>query len=445
MEDKIKQTMRKVQMVDIAKLHPYENNPRNNEKAVPKIAESIKRYGFNVPITADRNGVIATGHTRYKAALSLGLREVPVIYLDDLDESEIAAWRLVDNKTGEIATWEEDKLNLELKALLGLKVDLSDFGFPGEDKMLEQVREDDFMPVLPKEPRSRRGDIYLLGDHVLMCGDATSEEDMAKLMGGKLADLTVTDPPYNVDYEGSNRTKEGSKAKRRNSSRPSDKILNDNMDEQSFRAFLGDSFESMRNHLREGGVFYIWHSENHGLSFRLSLEAAGLEVRQCLIWEKNSFTLGRQDYQWRHEPVLYGWKDGAGHYFIDDRSQDTVLDVDKLDLSAKSKKELIGIIEAMRKSPPVQTTVIHEDKPLHNDLHPTMKPIRLLARLIANSSRRGDVVLDQFGGSGSTLIACEETGRRCRMMELDPAYVDVIVDRYQKFTGRKAIKQGGDI
>lgn len=253
MEEKIKQTMRKVQMVDIAKLHPYENNPRNNEKAVPKIAESIKRYGFNVPITADRNGVIATGHTRYKAALSLGLREVPVIYLDDLDESEIAAWRLVDNKTGEIATWDEDKLNLELKALLGLKVDLSDFGFPGEDKMLEQVREDDFMPVLPKEPRSRRGDVYLLGDHVLMCGDATSEEDMAKLMGGKLADLTVTDPPYNVDYEGSNRTKEGSKAKRRNSSRPSDKILNDNMDEQSFRAFLGDSFEAMRNHLREGG------------------------------------------------------------------------------------------------------------------------------------------------------------------------------------------------
>lgn len=444
MEEKIKQTMRKVQMVDIAKLHPYENNPRNNEKAVPKIAESIKRYGFNVPITADRNGVIATGHTRYKAALSLGLREVPVIYLDDLDESEIAAWRLVDNKTGEIATWDEDKLNLELKALLGLKVDLSDFGFPGEDKMLEQVREDDFMPVLPKEPRSRRGDVYLLGDHVLMCGDATSDEDMAKLMGGKLADLTVTDPPYNVDYEGSNRTKEGSKAKRRNSSRPSDKILNDNMDEQSFRAFLGDSFEAMRNHLREGGVFYIWHSENHGLSFRLSLEAAGLEVRQCLIWEKNSFTLGRQDYQWRHEPVLYGWKDGAGHYFIDDRSQDTVLDIKRLDLSAKSKKELIGIIEAMSKSSPIPTTVIREDKPLHNDLHPTMKPIRLLARLIANSSRKGDVVLDQFGGSGSTLIACEETGRKCRMMELDPAYVDVIVDRYQKFTGRKVIKQGGD-
>ena len=444
MEEKIKQTMRKVQMVDIAKLHPYENNPRNNEKAVPKIAESIKRYGFNVPITADRNGVIATGHTRYKAALSLGLREVPVIYLDDLDESEIAAWRLVDNKTGEIATWDEDKLNLELKALLGLKVDLSDFGFPGEDKMLEQVREDDFMPVLPKEPRSRRGDVYLLGDHVLMCGDATSDEDMAKLMGGKLADLTVTDPPYNVDYEGSNRTKEGSKAKRRNSSRPSDKILNDNMDEQSFRAFLGDSFEAMRNHLREGGVFYIWHSENHGLSFRLSLEAAGLEVRQCLIWEKNSFTLGRQDYQWRHEPVLYGWKDGAGHYFIDDRSQDTVLDIKRLDLSAKSKKELIGIIEAMSKSSPIPTTVIREDKPLHNDLHPTMKPIRLLARLIANSSRKGDVVLDQFGGSGSTLIACEETGRKCRMMELDPTYVDVIVDRYQKFTGRKAIKQGGD-
>lgn len=179
------------------------------------------------------------------------------------------------------------------------------------------------------------------------------------------------------------------------------------------------------------------------MSFRLSLEEAGLEVRQCLIWEKNSFTLGRQDYQWRHEPVLYGWKEGAGHYFINDRSQDTIMDVDRLELSDKSKKELIGIIESMRKAQPVPTTVIREDKPLHNDLHPTMKPIKLLARLIANSSKKGDIVLDQFGGSGSTLIACEEIGRKCRMMELDPAYVDVIIERYEKFTGRKAIKTGG--
>lgn len=430
-------------MVDVSKLKPYENNPRNNDKAVPKIAESIRRYGFNVPITADRNGVIATGHTRYKAALSLGMKQVPVIYLDDLDEEEIATWRLVDNKTGEIATWDEDKLNLELKALLSMKVDLSEFGFPGKDKMLEHVREDDFVPVLPKKPKSKRGDIYLLGDHVLMCGDATNADDMARLMDGSLADLVVTDPPYNVDYEGSNKTKSGAKAKRRNSQRPSDRILNDNMDEEAFRTFLVDSFSAMKSSLRAGGVFYIWHSENHGLSFRLSLEEAGLEVRQCLIWEKNSFTLGRQDYQWRHEPVLYGWKEGAGHYFINDRSQDTVMDVDRLELSDKSKKELIGIIESLRKQSPVPTTVIREDKPLHNDLHPTMKPIKLLARLIANSSKKGELVLDQFGGSGSTLIACEQTGRKCRMMELDPAYVDVIIERYEKFTGRKAEKIGG--
>lgn len=179
------------------------------------------------------------------------------------------------------------------------------------------------------------------------------------------------------------------------------------------------------------------------MSFRLSLEKAGLEVRQCLIWEKNSFTLGRQDYQWRHEPVLYGWKEGAGHYFINDRSQDTIMDVDRLELSDKSKKELIEIIEVLRKQSIVPTTILRENKPLHNDLHPTMKPIRLLARFIANSSKNGDVVLDQFGGSGSTLIACEQTGRKCRMMELDPAYVDAIIQRYEKFTGGKAEKIGG--
>lgn len=253
MEEKIKGSLRKIQMVDVSKLKPYENNPRNNDKAAPKIAESIKRYGFNVPITADRNGVIATGHTRYKAALLLGMKQVPVIYLDDLGEEEITAWRLVDNKTGEIATWDEDKLNLELKTLLSMKVDLSGFGFPGEDKILEQVREDGFDPVLPKKPKSKRGDLYKLGDHVLMCGDATDASNMAKLMGGLQADLVVTDPPYNVDYEGSNKTKSGAKAKRRNSQRPSDRILNDNMDEEAFRAFLMDSFSAMKSSLRAGG------------------------------------------------------------------------------------------------------------------------------------------------------------------------------------------------
>ena len=253
MEEKIKGSLRKIQMVDVSKLKPYENNPRSNDKAVPKIAESIRRYGFNVPITADRNGVIATGHTRYKAALSLGMKQVPVIYLDDLDEGEIAAWRLVDNKTGEIATWDEDKLNLELKALLSMKVDLSEFGFPGEDKILEQVREDDFVPILPKNPISKKGDIYKLGDHRLMCGDATNADDMARLMDGSQSDLVVTDQPYNGDYEGSNKTKSGAKAKKRNFRRPSDRILNDNMDEEAFRVFLVDSFSAMKSSLRAGG------------------------------------------------------------------------------------------------------------------------------------------------------------------------------------------------
>lgn len=444
MEEKLKNTIRKIQMVDISKIHPYENNPRNNDKAVPKIVESIKRYGFNVPITVDKNGIIATGHTRYKAALRLGLKEVPVIYLDDLTKEQIDAWRLVDNKTSELVTWDEDKLNLELKSLLDLKVDLSAFGFPEEDKLLEKVHEDDYFPELPKKPKTKRGDIYQLGNHKLICGDATSKKDLEDLLGTEKIDLVVTDPPYNVDYEGVSKFTNGKSTKTRNANRPTDKILNDNMDESAFRKFLFDAFTNTNRCLKSGGVFYVFHSDNHGLSFRYCLEQVGLETRQCIIWEKNSFTMGRQDYQRRHEPALYGWKEGAAHYFIDDRTQDTVIDLERTDLNKKSKKELVELVKKLEEKESEATTVIKEDKPLHNDLHPTMKPIRLLARFIANSSRKGELVLDQFGGSGSTLIACEETGRKCRMMELDPGYCDVIVDRWEMFTGNKAelIKKG---
>lgn len=438
MEEKLKNMIRKIQMVDISKIHPYENNPRNNDKAVPKIVESIKRYGFNVPITVDKNGTIATGHTRYKAALRLGLKEVPVIYLNDLTKEEIDAWRLVDNKTSELATWDEDKLNLELKQLLDLKIDLSDFGFPGEDKMLEKVHEDNYLPNPPANPKTCKGDIYQLGEHRLICGDATSKADMEALLGTEKIDLVVTDPPYNVDYEGASKFTNGKSTKTRNATRPTDRILNDNMDESSFRKFLLDVFTNTYFCMKSGGVFYVFHSDNHGLSFRYCLEQVGLETRQCIIWEKNSFTMGRQDYQWRHEPVLYGWKEGAAHYFINDRTQDTVVDLERTDLNKKSKKELIDLIKNIEEKDSEATTVIKEDKPLHNDLHPTMKPIRLLARFIANSSRKGEIVLDQFGGSGSTMMACEQTGRKCRMIELDPAYCDVIVDRWEKATGEKA-------
>lgn len=253
MEEKLKNTIRKIQMVDISKIHPYENNPRNNDKAVPKIVESIKRYGFNVPITVDKNGIIATGHTRYKAALRLGLKEVPVIYLNDLTKEEIDAWRLVDNKTSELATWDEDKLNLELKQLLDLKIDLSDFGFPGEDKMLEKVHEDNYLPNPPANPKTCKGDIYQLGEHRLICGDATSKADMKALLGTEKIDLVVTDPPYNVDYEGTSKFTNCKSTKTRNATRPTDRILNDNMDEASFRKFLLDVFNNMYPFVKEGG------------------------------------------------------------------------------------------------------------------------------------------------------------------------------------------------
>ena len=439
MDTNIQKSIRKIQMVPVSKLKPYENNPRNNDKAVPSIVESIKRYGFNVPITCDKNGVIATGHTRYKAALKLGLAEVPVIYLDDLSDAEIAAWRLVDNKTSEVATWDEDKLNLELKSLLDLKIDLSVFGFPGEDQILEHVHEDNFVPVLPEKPKARLGDIYQLGQNRLICGDSTKQKDLDDLFNGIQVDLVVTDPPYNIDYEGTNKiAQKVSTAKGKNKTRPTDSILNDNMDESSFRNFLFDSFVNVVSHTKPGGVFYVFHSESHSLSFRLALEKSGIEIRQCLIWEKNAFTMGRQDYQWRHEPILYGWKDGAAHYFINDRTQDTVLDLNSMDLSKKNKKELIELIKQLKKNTGVPTTILREDKPLHNDLHPTMKPVKLLARLIANSSRKDELVFDPFGGSGSTLIASEQLDRSCYLVELDPRYVDVIIHRWEEFTGQKA-------
>ncbi len=368
------------QMMNLTKLVQYENNPRNNEDAVDAVANSIKEFGFKVPIIIDTNNVIVAGHTRYLASKKLGLTEVPVIIADDLSEEQINAFRLADNKTAELATWDFEKLNAELQIL---DLDMTQFGFEElAEQLIENVVEDEVAEEidLPKVPYSQKGDVFVLGRHRLMCGDSTSAENVSTLIGGSLMDMIFTDPPYNVDYEGT-----------------AGKIQNDKQEDSAFYNFLLDAFTNMFTSIKAGGSIYVCHADTEGINFRTAYKNAGFKLAECLVWVKNALVLGRQDYHWRHEPILYGWKEGAGHYFIDDRSQDTVWEY---------------------------------NKPKNNDLHPTMKPLELVARAIVNSSRKFNNVMDLFGGSGSTLIASEQVNRNAFLMELDERFVDVIVKRY---------------
>lgn len=402
----------------IDELKPYKNNPRKNDKAVKAVADSIKEFGFKVPIILDSNMEIIAGHTRLKAAKRLKYKEVPCIIADDLTPDQVRAFRLVDNKVGELAEWDIDLLNIELSEI---ELDLTPFDFKIE-KTVNDIEEDDYEVVAPDEPKAKMGDIYQLGKHRLMCGDSTSKEDVEKLMNGRLADLCLTDPPYNVNYEGSNGLT----------------IKNDHMEDDKFKEFLYNFYLRMKESLKNGSSFYIFHADTSGGAFRVSLERAGLQLRQTLIWVKNTITLGRQDYQWQHEPILYGWKDGASHYFVNDRTQPTVIE-DRININKLSKEKMKELLKEIY-SDKIHTTIIHEDKPTKNDVHPTMKPLKLCGRLLTNSSRPGDLVVDFFGGSGSTMMACEQLDRICYMMEYDPKYVDVIIDRWEKYTGRKAVK-----
>jgi site-specific DNA-methyltransferase (adenine-specific) len=371
-------------------LIPYENNPRDNDDAVDYVAESIKEFGFKVPIIIDKNNVIVAGHTRYKACKKLGINEVPCLVADDLTEEQIKAFRLADNKVAEIATWDFEKLDLELSTL---ELDMELFGFEIiEDEEPVEATEDDYEVEVPAEPKAKYGDVYQLGNHRLMCGDSTSIDDVEKLMNGAKVDLLITDPPYNVNYEGATKDKLT--------------IMNDKMDNDNFRQFLLDAFKCADNVMKDGAAFYIWHADSEGYNFRGACFDVGWTVRQCLIWNKNSLVLGRQDYHWKHEPCLYGWKDGASHNWYGDRKQTTVLDF---------------------------------DRPSRNAEHPTMKPIPLFDYQIQNNTKKGDIVLDLFGGSGTTLMASEQNERSAYLMELDPKYVDVIINRWEQFTGEKAV------
>nr|DAR14745.1 MAG TPA: adenine specific DNA methyltransferase [Caudoviricetes sp.] len=373
---------------------PYENNPRVNDGAVGAVAESIREFGFQQPIVVDRDGVIIAGHTRYKAAQKLGLTEVPVVVAGNLTDEQVRAYRLADNKTGELAEWDFSALEEELAGIGEL--DMSLFGFePKEMKEPEEITEDDYEEEPPEVPKARVGDIYQLGRHRLMCGDSTDVQAVQKLCQGQV-DLLLTDPPYGVDYTG--KTKDALK------------IQNDAKTDEALRDMLADAFSAANVVMKPGAVFYIWHADSKSLVFRLACQMAGWEVRQVLIWAKNTMVMGRQDYQWKHEPCLYGWKEGAGHLWASDRKQ---------------------------------TTLLEFDRPTKNKEHPTMKPVKLFDYQIQNNTKGGDIVLDLFGGSGTTIIACEQDGRCARVMELDPRYVDVIIDRWEKLTGERAVKIDG--
>jgi DNA modification methylase len=369
-------------MKKVTRLNEYENNPRHNEEAIEAVANSIKSFGFKVPIVITSEHVIIAGHTRLKAAISLDLEEVPCIIADDLSEDQIKAFRLADNKTAELATWDFTKLENEL---IDIDMDMLQFGFEElEEGLPDNASDDDFDidEEIPETPFSQTGDIYELGGHRVMCGDSTSEVDVAKLVDGKQVDMIFTDPPYNVDYEGT-----------------AGKIKNDKMEDNNFYLFLYDAFNNMFQNIKPGGAIYVCHADTEGLNFRNAFKNAGFKLAECLIWVKNALVLGRQDYHWRHEPILYGWKEGAAHYFVDDRSQDTIWEY---------------------------------NKPRKNEEHPTMKPLELVGKAVDNSSRRHETILDLFGGSGSTMIAADQLDRKSCLMELDERFVDVIVKRYIK-------------
>jgi DNA modification methylase len=379
-------------------LIPYARNSRTHSaEQVAQIAASIREFGWTNPILIDgENGIIA-GHGRVLAAHKLGEMEVPTIELSHMSENQKRAYIIADNKLALNAGWDNEILALEISDLKDAGYDLDLTGFTLDEinainpKGISGLTDEDAVPEVPEQPVTVLGDVWVLGKHRLMCGDSTSVEAVTKLTEGGGVDMLLTDPPYNVAYEG------GTKEKLT--------IQNDNMENDEFRQFLRDAFVTADLMMKAGAVFYIWHADSEGYNFRGACTDAGWKVRQCLIWKKSSLVMGRQDYHWKHEPCLYGWKDGAGHLWATDRKQ---------------------------------TTILEFDKPSRNGEHPTMKPVALFEYQMLNNTKGGDLVLDLFGGSGTTMLAAEKHGRHAALMELDPKYCDVIINRWQDFTGKIA-------
>lgn len=386
-------TTTEMQLVAISKLIPYVNNARtHNTQQINKLRSSLREFGFINPVIIDREFNVIAGHGRIMAAKEEGINEVPCVFVDYLTEAQKKAYIIADNRMAMDAGWDEELLKVEIEALQAEDFDLSLTGF--DEKELagffdtsDNAKEDDFDvdTELGKPPVTKTGDLWLLGNHRLLCGDSTKEKSYTLLMNGKKANLVVTDPPYNVNYQGT-----------------AGKIKNDNMENEKFYQFLFDAFTCMAKAMAEDASIYVFHADTEGLNFRKAFADAGFYLSGTCIWKKQSLVLGRSPYQWQHEPCLFGWKKNGKHQWYSDRRQ---------------------------------TTIWEFDKPKKNGDHPTMKPVPLIAYPIKNSSLSNCIVLDPFGGSGSTLIACEQTNRICHTIELDEKYCDVIVKRYIEQVG----------
>lgn len=386
-----------MKMVETSKLIPYVNNARtHSQEQVNKLRGSLREFGFINPVIIDSDFNVIAGHGRLMAAKEEGIEEVPCVLVDYLTEAQKKAYILADNRYAQDAGWDEELLRLEIESLEGMDFDVSLTGF-NEDEIADLfadsestgAEDDDFdlSDALEKASFVERGDVWVVGRHRLMCGDATSPEDVATLMDGKKANLIITDPPYNVAFESSDGLS----------------IKNDKMENDKFYEFLLAAFKNMAEHLEKGGSAYVFHADTEGLNFRKAFIDAGFHLSGCCIWVKNSLVLGRSDYQWQHEPVLYGFLQNGKHYWSKNAGRS-------------------------------QTTIWNFDKPKKNKNHPTSKPLDLLAYPIGNSSQENAIVIDTFGGSGSTLMTCEQTNRICHTMELDEKYASVILRRYVEDT-----------
>ena len=386
-------------VVSVEDLIPYALNSRtHSDQQVAQLAASIREFGFTNPVLVDEQNNLIAGHGRLLAARKLKLDKVPAVVVTGLDDRKRRALVIADNKLALNADWDEEALRVELEDLAGDFGELMGFSedelvaLLKQDEGTEGLTDEDAVPDVPEQPVTVEGDVWLLGRHRLMCGDSTSIQHLERLCDGQLVDMWLTDPPYNVAYEG------GTKEKLT--------IQNDSMSNDAFRQFLCDAYSAADAVMKKGAVFYIWHADSEGYNFRGAAADIGWPIRQCLIWKKSSLVMGRQDYHWMHEPCLYGWKEGASHLWASDRKQ---------------------------------TTILEFAKPSRNGEHPTMKPVALFEYQMLNNTKGGDLVLDSFGGSGTTLIAAEKNGRTAMLMELDPRYCDVIVKRWQDFTGKQAV------
>lgn len=386
-------TTTEMQLVDIHKLIPYVNNARtHNVQQINKLRSSLREFGFINPVIIDRDFNVIAGHGRIMAAKEEGINEVPCVFVDYLTEAQKKAYILADNRMAMDAGWDEELLKVEIEALQAEDFDLSLTGFDESElsgffDTADDAKDDDFDvdAELEKPPVTKSGDLWLLGNHRLLCGDSTKAETYEMLMNGKKANLVVTDPPYNVNYQGT-----------------AGKIKNDNLENDKFYQFLFDAFTCMEKAMADDASIYVFHADTEGLNFRKAFADAGFYLSGTCIWKKQSLVLGRSPYQWQHEPCLFGWKKNGKHQWYSDRKQ---------------------------------TTIWEFDKPKKNGDHPTMKPVPLIAYPIKNSSMSNCIVLDPFGGSGSTLIVCEQTNRICHTIELDEKYCDVIIKRYIEQVG----------